>query len=332
MAHARMIDAYVRDLLDGAFGDRVEVEGRTYRLPVEARPVVEVAPAAGNALRVIVAAPVAYDVAPTPELFEALNAINAELPYGRLFLTRDRVWVEDTVLGESLDWPQLDNSIHFVSWASATHGDRIAAAGGGNPVVTEDADERPGGDLGTRPRPRQHRRPARPRRPSNGDLHGIGPGRPDPRRSQRRGLPVIGATVSTATTLCRSDLQAPRALLDEAEARLRRWDTPLEAAILAVVDRRFTYDVPTMAVRLRADGLTTLLVNPDFVLDVGVDGVAFVPSNARCPCAASVTSACRCRSATRSPASGTSRCWSSTSFSRPTRTTATSCPRRVLPG
>ena len=65
-------------------------------------------------------------------------------------------------------------------------------------------------------------------------------------------------------------------VLDAAEAKLRRWDTPLEATLLAVVDRRWTDEIPTMAVRLRGDGIATLLVNPAFVVEVGVEGCAFV--------------------------------------------------------
>ena len=65
-------------------------------------------------------------------------------------------------------------------------------------------------------------------------------------------------------------------VLDQAEARLRRWDTPLEAALLAVVDRRWTDEVATMAVQLRPDGIATLLANPAFVTELGADGTAFV--------------------------------------------------------
>ena len=65
-------------------------------------------------------------------------------------------------------------------------------------------------------------------------------------------------------------------VLEQAEARLRRWDTPLEATLLAVVDRRWSDEVETMAVRLRPDGIATLLVNADFVIDIGPDGTAFV--------------------------------------------------------
>lgn len=67
-----------------------------------------------------------------------------------------------------------------------------------------------------------------------------------------------------------------RGVLDEAAGLLRRWDTPLEAALLAVVDRRLTDEVATLAVRLRPDGVATLLANPAFVVDVGARGTAFV--------------------------------------------------------
>jgi len=79
----------------------------------------------------------------------------------------------------------------------------------------------------------------------------------------------------TATRGQAGSVQTPR-LLDEAERLLRRWDTPLEAALLAVVDRRVTDQVPTMAVQLRPDGVAALLVNPAFAEDVGAEGVAFV--------------------------------------------------------
>jgi hypothetical protein len=82
--------------------------------------------------------------------------------------------------------------------------------------------------------------------------------------------------VTAATTSSRARVAEAQRLLDEAEALLRRWDTPLEAALLAVVDRRFTDRVATMAVRLRRDGIATLLANPAFVVDVGAAGAAYV--------------------------------------------------------
>jgi hypothetical protein len=140
MAHPRMVDAYVRELLDEAFGDEVRAEGRGYILPLEAAPMVEVVPAGGNALRVLVAAKAAIDVSATPALLEALNEVNATLPYGRVFLLEDRVFVEDTVLGECVDRVLLDNAIHFVSWVVAAHGPALAEAGDGRPVTGDDDD------------------------------------------------------------------------------------------------------------------------------------------------------------------------------------------------
>lgn len=78
-----------------------------------------------------------------------------------------------------------------------------------------------------------------------------------------------------ASDLGPANLDEARRLLVEAEAKLRRWDAPLEVALLAVVDRRFTNEIATMAVRLRADGIATLLVNSAFVLDIGAEGCAF---------------------------------------------------------
>ena len=84
------------------------------------------------------------------------------------------------------------------------------------------------------------------------------------------------APTTRAPAATGADLAHAHRLLDEAEALLRRWDTPLEAALLAVVDRRLTDEVATMVVRLRRDGIATLLVNPAFVDDVGAEGTAFV--------------------------------------------------------
>lgn len=65
-------------------------------------------------------------------------------------------------------------------------------------------------------------------------------------------------------------------LIDAAEQQLRRWDTPLEATLVAVVDRRITEQVATLAVELRADGVARLLINPGFARDIGAEGLAFV--------------------------------------------------------
>lgn len=72
-----------------------------------------------------------------------------------------------------------------------------------------------------------------------------------------------------------TDADATR-VLRHAEALLRRWDTPLEATILSVVDRHFTRDIATMAVSFRHDGVARLEANPDFVVDIGIEGTAFV--------------------------------------------------------
>jgi hypothetical protein len=137
MAHPRMVDAFLRELLGAEFGDAVEVHGRGYILPFPARPVVEVAPGHGNGLRVQIGAPVAVDVTAGPALYEALNDVNARLPYGRVFAQDHHVLIQDTVLGESLDGPQLDNAVRFVSWVVETHGPDLAVAGGGRPALDD---------------------------------------------------------------------------------------------------------------------------------------------------------------------------------------------------
>jgi hypothetical protein len=154
-----MVDAYSASSSARRSVTRSRSSGHAYILPLGRRPVVEVVPAGGNALRVQVAAPVAVDVAAGPALFEALNEVNARLPYGRVFLAGDRVWVEDTVLGESVS-PLLDNAIHFVSWAVTGRTVPDLAEAGGGPAPADrrrtDHGRTPAG--GTAPaRPCEHR-------------------------------------------------------------------------------------------------------------------------------------------------------------------------------
>lgn len=137
MAHPRMVDTYLRELLDRAFDTGVEVEGRAYILPLRAAPVVQVIGDAGNGLRVQVTARVATGVSVGLELYAALNEANAGLAYGRVFVIDDTVWVEDTVLGEQLDRSLLDNAISLVCWVTRAHGAELAAAGGGHPTLTD---------------------------------------------------------------------------------------------------------------------------------------------------------------------------------------------------
>lgn len=141
MAHPRMVDAYVRELLDAAFGTDIEVQGHRYILPLPARPVVEVVGGEGHALRVQVAAPIAIDIVPREDLLEELNGVNRNLPYGRVFLVDHRVWAEHTVLGGMVDRDELQHAVNFVGWVARVHGERLAAAGQGRPAVAEHADD-----------------------------------------------------------------------------------------------------------------------------------------------------------------------------------------------
>ena len=137
MAHPRMVDTYLKELLNQAFDTGIEVEGRVYVLPLRAAPAAQVIGDAGNGLRVQVTARIATGVSVGLELYAALNEVNAGLAYGRVFVTGDTVWVEDTVLGEQLHRSLLDNAISLVCWATRAHGPELAAAGGGHPAVTD---------------------------------------------------------------------------------------------------------------------------------------------------------------------------------------------------
>jgi hypothetical protein len=140
MAHPRMVDTYLRELLRQAFEDGLGVEGRVYLLPLRAEPVARVIGDAGNGLRVQVTARVATGVTVGPELYAALNEVNVGLAYGRVFVIDDTVWVEDTVLGEQIDRHLLDNAVSHVCWVTRAHGPDLAAAGAGRPALTDTAE------------------------------------------------------------------------------------------------------------------------------------------------------------------------------------------------
>jgi hypothetical protein len=81
-------------------------------------------------------------------------------------------------------------------------------------------------------------------------------------------------TMASTTTV--ADRRRAERVLVGAERLLRLWDTPLEAMLLAVTDQQVTDEVETAAVGLRRDGVAWLRVNPQFALDVGPEGMAFV--------------------------------------------------------
>ena len=141
MAHTAMVAAYLRELLDDLFGEDVVVQDNTHILPLAEEPQVRVVPGDGHVLRVEVRAPVARDVEPTPELFVALNDINAGLPYGRVYLIEDVVGVEKTVEGDELTFNSLDNAIRFCCWVVNAYGPDLVADFGGRTTGGWQADD-----------------------------------------------------------------------------------------------------------------------------------------------------------------------------------------------
>lgn len=121
MTTTAMVDTYVRHLLDEAHGEDLEVlDGGGYEVPVaeEVRVRVWVLDGTYRTRRVLVTARVIGQMDADPELFEALNDLNAVTPYGRYFWADGGVIVEDTVLAEDLEPAALFASIGFVAWAT----------------------------------------------------------------------------------------------------------------------------------------------------------------------------------------------------------------------
>jgi hypothetical protein len=131
MAHARMLDAFVRELLHDYFGDDVLADGDDYVIPLEALPRIRVIAGTGPTLRVAATALVAERLTVTPDLLTDLNDINLGLPYGRVVLVDDFVLVQTMVMGETFDWPQLENAIRFTDWVARAHGPDLAHRHGG---------------------------------------------------------------------------------------------------------------------------------------------------------------------------------------------------------
>ena len=132
MAHAAMVDSYVRELLGELFGELAGDGQGGYLIPLPEGQRVRVVRASGVWLRVLADAVVLDGVEPSGELFGALNAVNAELPYGRVFWADGQVVVEHTVLGDGVDQGQLDNAIRFAGWVVSEYGPDLAHRFGGS--------------------------------------------------------------------------------------------------------------------------------------------------------------------------------------------------------
>lgn len=145
MATVRMLDAFVRELLHDYFGDDVLADGDDYVIPLDALPRIRVVAGTGPTLRVAATALVAERLTVTPDLLAQLNEINLSLPYGRVVLADDRVLVQTMVMGETLDWPQLENALRFTDWVARTYGPDLAHTHGGH-APTEPQPPLPLGD------------------------------------------------------------------------------------------------------------------------------------------------------------------------------------------
>ena len=152
MAHQRMVDSYLRDLLEDADGLTPTDDGG-YRLAGEP-PVHLLVCGSGPALRVLASAVVAEDVPATPQVCEQVNEVNAGLPYGRLFAHDGQIVAEESIHGSSLSATLLDHALLFVRWAANTHAATFTAetAGpgdGASPAEVHLGEDGPAGERGT---------------------------------------------------------------------------------------------------------------------------------------------------------------------------------------
>lgn len=138
MAHPRMVDSYLRELLEDGFEEVTPAREGGYEVPGEPRVRLLVT-GSGPSLRVLAIAVLAEEVEPTPQLLARINDINAGLPYGRLFVHDGEVVVEESIQGDSLSETLLDHAVAFTRWAANTHAaafrpDETAVADGASPA------------------------------------------------------------------------------------------------------------------------------------------------------------------------------------------------------
>lgn len=192
MAHAAMVRAYVEKLLEEGFGEEVPAESDgTYPVPGDGLVVVDVDGGGGFAPRVAVRGLVADGVKRSARLLAALNELNAELTYGRVWWHEGQVVAEVGIVAEGVDHDHLRNAIGVVAWLTASLGPDLARRFGGQPSTATSGPDQPRGEgsetppgTGSEPAPdsptpaeaRRTRRKGRARPP----LVAAQPSRPEP--------------------------------------------------------------------------------------------------------------------------------------------------------
>lgn len=116
MPNIEMVEAYLEKLLERGFGRRIAPDHQgDYPLPGKGEFFARVAADGPQRIpRVQVFAVAVRDVESTPELLRALNSINGQIAYARVFWIQDQVLIESDLVAESLDEPGLRTAVNTV--------------------------------------------------------------------------------------------------------------------------------------------------------------------------------------------------------------------------
>lgn len=139
MPNIEMVEAYLEKLLERGFGQRIEPDHQgDYPLPGKGEFFARVAADGPQRIpRVQVFAVAVRDVESTPELLKALNHINSQIAYARVFWVQAQVLIESDLVAESLDHPGLDAAINTVGGLAAHLGSSLAEDFGGNSAFVQ---------------------------------------------------------------------------------------------------------------------------------------------------------------------------------------------------
>lgn len=137
-----MVRSYVETLLERLTGsDKVRAdEDGDY--PVRFRQALYYVRLVGDTHPVVQVFSVALSGVPsTPELLAALNSINSDIRFARVFWVREQVLVEADLVGSTLDPDEFDNACRAVATITDNIGPELAESFGGR---TAFADEKEG--------------------------------------------------------------------------------------------------------------------------------------------------------------------------------------------
>lgn len=124
--------SYVRDLIDTLTGTRPEPDGDG-DLPVSWRGADFYVRVIGQDAIVQVFSVVLADLPADPELTVALNDINTQLKFARIFHVADQVLIELDIWADDVDPANFGDACHKVAAASDHFGRRLLEVFGGTP-------------------------------------------------------------------------------------------------------------------------------------------------------------------------------------------------------